>query len=279
MRTHTFHLDSYVRPDESHHIARKTLAPAPSPRHTHDFYELFLVERGTVDHWINGRAEVLPRGALVFVRPRDVHAVGARDAAGAQIVNVMFRTGIADHLRTRYGADFAGRFFWTTGAMPSTHLLTGPRFERAVNQSLQLMSAPRSLVRVEGFLLAVMNTVVEVFDQSAHALPPWLRLACERARLPEVFRLGAAGFVAAAGRGHEHVARQTKAHLGVTPTGYVNRMRMEYAALVLAGSAQPIPDVAEACGIETLSHFYRLFRSHYGVTPRAYRLQHQRSPV
>ncbi|MGB1208234.1 MAG: helix-turn-helix transcriptional regulator, partial [Paracoccaceae bacterium] len=109
--------------------------------------------------------------------------------------------------------------------------------------------------------------------------PAWLVTACADTRDPQVFRQGAAGFVAAAGRGHEHVCRVARQYLGLSPTAYVNRVRMEHAAMLLGGTDQPIPDIAVDCGLENLSHFYRLFQSHYGTTPRRYRARHLSDPV
>jgi AraC family cel operon transcriptional repressor len=50
-----------------------------------------------------------------------------------------------------------------------------------------------------------------------------------------VFREGAEGFVKVAGRSQEHVCRQTRRHLGLSPTQYVNRIRIQHAAMLLAG--------------------------------------------
>lgn len=78
----------------------------------------------------------------------------------------------------------------------------------------------------------------------------------------------------AAGRSPEHVCRQARRHLGLTPTQYVNRIRIQHAATLLAGTGRRLPDVASECGFENLSCFHRLFRLQYGTTPRAYRMRH-----
>jgi transcriptional regulator GlxA family with amidase domain len=67
-------------------------------------------------------------------------------------------------------------------------------------------------------------------------------------------------------------------HLGMTPTAFVSRIRMDRAAQLLEGKDLPIPEVAAATGIENLVHFYRLFGRHHGASPRAYRLHRQRDP-
>jgi AraC family cel operon transcriptional repressor len=51
---------------------------------------------------------------------------------------------------------------------------------------------------------------------------------------------------------------------------------MEFAARELRVTSRPIADIALDCGLNNLSHFYSLFRSAHGQTPRAYRLAHHR---
>ena len=41
--------------------------------HDHEFYEIFLIVKGTVEHWINGEIQLLPEGSIVLIRPFDIH--------------------------------------------------------------------------------------------------------------------------------------------------------------------------------------------------------------
>ena len=143
----------------------------------------------------------------------------------------------------------------------------------------ELQLSRNSLAVIEEFLLALATRVVNHDALLDESVPGWLVAASVAARRPDVFRQGAAGFVAAAGRGHEHVCRMARKHLGVSPSTYINRIRMEYAALMLAGSDKPISDVSSECGIENVSHFYRVFQKQYGTTPRQYRVNHQKNPL
>ncbi len=280
MKARLFSIESYLGEDEWFHFARKRIGPEP-PRfaHFHNYHELFLVQKGPLEHWVNGSTVMLEPGSLVFMRPGDRHALRAVAADGSQIINIMFRSSSADHLVSRYRDDLDGLFFWAEGKLPEAYRMTGPRLERAINVAQELQTSIRSLSRIEEFLLTVMTRVVDLPEAGGGAMPFWLAQACTMARRPEVFRGGAAAFVLAAGRGHEHVCRVARQHLGVSPSSYVNRIRMEHAAMLLASDDTPIPEVALSCGIENQSHFYRVFRRHYGVTPLSYRRQHQKSPV
>ncbi|MDJ1017507.1 MAG: AraC family transcriptional regulator [Paracoccaceae bacterium] len=273
-----FTIASYIGDNEWFHFARKELTEQrPVQPHYHDYFEVFLVERGQAWHSVNGIEQRLQTGSIVFVRPDDVHAIAASKGT-CRIINIMFRIETAEHLVARYSDAFEGRFFWSPGLLPTVAALTGPRIERAINTMLELQTTHRRLELIEEFLMTLLVRVVDLPETSGAKLPGWLVDACARAREPEVFRVGASALVAEAGRGHEHVCRAMKAHLGLTPTAYINRIRMEQAALMLASSNAPIADVALACGIENLSHFYRTFRGHYGRTPRSYRQEHGRSP-
>ena len=280
METRQFLLESYLQPEEAFHFARKPLeARRPRFVHFHDYYEVFFVESGSTRHLINGTSKVLSRGDIVFMRPSDRHALQAIGPEGCVIINIMFRCETADQLCHRYAGEFEGRFFWFDGDLPDTQLIQGPRMERAINSALELQGSLRTLSRIEGFLLNLLTRVVDFDAALPTNAPRWLSAACIAARSKEVFQKGAAGFVEAAGRGHEHVCRETRRHLGLSPSQVVNRIRMEHAAMRLADNSQPVEEIAYDCGIENLSHFYKLFKAHYGTTPRHYRNRHALDPV
>lgn len=271
-----FRIDTYLDAGEAFHFTRKEVSETPPLlEHHHDYFELMLIEQGQIHHWINGVEEVLDPGHLVFLRPSDSHALQAQTGTGARILNVMFRSETAAHLVGRYGDEFSGRFFWQSGALPTTLRLRGPQRERAVNAMLTLQTSHRSLTRIEHFLLSVMTHVLDAGDVVDDRAPAWLLAACRATREPRVFRQGAEGFLAAAGRSQEHVCRQSRRYLGLSPTQYVNRIRIQHAAMLLAGTDRGLPDVAADCGFENLSYFHRLFRDQYGTTPRSYRLRHR----
>ncbi|MEO0484337.1 MAG: AraC family transcriptional regulator [Pseudomonadota bacterium] len=279
MLTQTYRLSSYLDPGERFHYARKSLATRfPDRAHDHDFYELFLIAQGRTQHWINGVTQALEPGQLMFVRPSDAHAFRADRKDGCTIINVMFEIGTAEHLLSRYADTIAGRFFAAPGALPELHTLGPRQFERALTMAAQLQTADRSLARIEEFLLAFVNRVAVPAPHVVTSGPAWFSAACSAAQNVEVFRQGAPGFIAAAGRSHEHVCRTCREVLGVTPTDYINRIRIDHAARLLRTEDTSIEAIASLCGFETTSYFYRLFARVYGDTPRRYRSAHRRDP-
>ncbi|MBV7397144.1 helix-turn-helix transcriptional regulator [Mameliella sediminis] len=273
-----FCIDDYLEPSEVFHFARKALpTDAATPLHSHDYYELMLVESGATTHMINDSQAPLREGDVVFVRPSDTHGFRTDDAC--RIINIMFRAETADVLLERYREDLYERFFWSSGRLPTCIHLVGAQHERAINTSRTLQTTLQTQLRLEHFLLTMMTFVLDDVARIHPSAPGWLVDACYAAQSPEVFRKGSAGFVAAAKRGPEHVSRQTRKYLGMSPTGYVNRLRIQHAAMLLRQGKLPLPEIAEDCGIENLSYFHRLFREQYGCTPDTYRKRHHQSPL
>ncbi|MFC4776572.1 helix-turn-helix domain-containing protein [Paenibacillus sp. GCM10023252] len=62
-----------------------------------------------------------------------------------------------------------------------------------------------------------------------------------------------------------------KEHTGVSPIRYLNKIRIDHAKQLLRSTAQPIAEVAEACGFTDSFYFSRLFQRETGMPPREYR--------
>jgi AraC family cel operon transcriptional repressor len=270
----------YLRAGEAFHVARRTLEPGPlRVLHDHDYFELFWIADGHVTHRVNGADVSLKGGEGALIRPQDRHGFSPVGAAPCRLVNVMFRAGTAAHLLQRYGAEFADRCFWSADRYPQGFRLDAAQRNSLDRWTVELEAGSRSLARIEGFLLALLTQIIEASPDPRSAVPGWLTTAIQAARQPEVFRQGAQGLILAAGRSHEHVCRSVKQHFGTTPSVLVNQIRMEHAARLLTGADLSATEIAVACGLENMSHFHALFRQHFGTTPRAYRLTHQRDPV
>jgi AraC family cel operon transcriptional repressor len=70
-----------------------------------------------------------------------------------------------------------------------------------------------------------------------------------------------------------------KRHTNQTPVQYINDLRMGHAARALTGSNDPLSEIADEIGLPNLSHFHKVFRAKYGITPAQYRVEKQRQVV
>lgn len=104
-------------------------------------------------------------------------------------------------------------------------------------------------------------------------LAPWrLRRATEwlEAHMAEDARL--ADLAAAVGLSERHLCTAFRASTGRPPHRWLLERRVERAkALLAAGPARPVTEVALACGFASSAHFATVFRKIAGQTPSAWR--------
>lgn len=240
-------------------------------------YAFLLCTEGSAVFEINKEHLSISGGEVYFLRPHDASLLKGKLGKSTKFLVVYFRSDTADFLLERYKSDLDHRFFWAHSKRPAHTYLEGAQLERAVNTFITLENTLRSLLRLEHFLLTMMTFVLDDVSRIDPSAPDWLIKACRSAHSPEVFRKGSRGFIAVAGRTPEHVSRVSKKYLGMTPSKYVNQIRIQHAAMLLRREATSLELIAEAIGVENLSYFHRLFRSQYGCTPASYRRRHKRA--
>lgn len=265
--------------DAWHHEAFIRFLPnRVSNLHDHDFSEVFWVEQGVGRHCINGEARQLYAGDLIFIRPKDCHRLEVANNQGFTFVNLAYPDCVRREMMRRW-PDEAIPWLGPSTGLPARARLnpaTLPTFRRRVER---LARSPNSRLALEYVLTGLLESVRLAAKEQLPPMPDWLKQACEHVKQPEVFSMGVAGFVKAAGRCHEHVSRSMRVAMGCTPSQHVNTVRMDYAARELRVTTRPIADIAMESGINNLSHFYALFRETHGDTPRAYRLRYESTAV
>lgn len=260
-----------LMPGSKVHLTRATLTPArPKSLHSHDYYELFWVQNGVVRHHLPTGIERLEEGDLILLSPGQLHAVQGK-GEHSMIVSLCFHPSVVQGLRERHPG------LWDEQKVPQ-HIHRDMKQLSALNHAaLSLERGDRSALAAEAFLLPLLNDLEQRIEPSN--APDWLKQALSAAQDPAVFKDGAAGFVAQTGRAHAHVSRTMRKVTGLSPSEYINTVRMEYSARALTTDNESVAQIAMECGIPNMAHFHKLFRAHHGMTPLQYRNQFQRHVV
>ncbi|MEG2301169.1 MAG: helix-turn-helix transcriptional regulator, partial [Acinetobacter sp.] len=68
--------------------------------------------------------------------------------------------------------------------------------------------------------------------------------------------------------------RLFKKDLHTTPHAFLLKIRLQHATLLLKTSHLSIYNIALDLGFQSETHFGRVFKQHYGMTPHCYRNSH-----
>ena len=65
-----------------------------------------------------------------------------------------------------------------------------------------------------------------------------------------------------------------KEQLGMSPTKYIIKLRIEHARELLESTNLPIQEIGIACGYPDINFFSRVFKKYVGLTPREFKKKH-----
>jgi len=140
----------------------------------------------------------------------------------------------------------------------------------AISREFRMLDAVAPLA-MESLILEMLVQATRLTSTTERNPPQWLRQAREflHSQFAEALSLSSvAGLV---GVHAAHLAKVFRKHYGCTLGDYVRRLRLEYASQLLARSEDTLSEIALAAGFYDQSHFARLFKHRFGVSPGVFR--------
>ena len=121
-----------------------------------------------------------------------------------------------------------------------------------------------------GYFLLVMNRLVKNTPQ-AKSGDSYLKRAKQYVEDNYPFAIGTAEIAYHVCLDRTYLYRIFMREEGISPSGYLLKVRMQRAAELLSQTELPIPQIAAEVGMGELSHFYKSFKAFFGNTPKKYR--------
>lgn len=249
--------------------------------HYHDYYEIFLLLEGEAVHCVNGARIPLKRGSLVFIRPSDTHDYLLRDGKAFSMLNITFTAETADALLDFLGEGFAPHRLFDP-QFPPTVLLPSASFDYVIGQMTAIRAidgndpnAIKTAIRILIFRI-LTRFFAAISEPQEAALPTWLASLCAEMRKNGNFVYGIERLLSLAGKSREHVARSMKRYMGLTPSEFINDLRLNFIANMLKNSNHGIADIVFESGFGNLSWAAEQFHKKYGVAMSVYRKNAQR---
>ena len=246
--------------------------------HYHDFYEIFLTLGDGITHIINGRQIPLRAGTLAFIRPFDIHCF--KGEAECYMVNLTVNKKTADMLFNYLDGGFPAKALIECELPPNVILN-----EKEKNKLADTLSALNSIDREDkirlksSMRLILANIFMNYFgaysEKKQEEIPYWLSYTCEKMQKKENFSLGLDRMVEVSGKTYEHISRSIKKYYGQTPTGFINEIRLNYAANMLLNSSYSVIDIIYESGFSNVSWFNTCFKKKYGLSPSQFREKYE----
>ena len=249
--------------------------------HLHEFAEVLLLVKGYLLHEVNGSHHILHPGSLVFVRPYDLHRLLPVNSERTVFASLVLASSVIIELMSYLCTPAILHRFNTAPEAPCFQLPPDEarslmlQMERISNEQAVSPETSTLMARVLAAQLFAGYLLNPQPQERAKPLPPvWLSRLCEDAENWDSLKNAPHRLHAHCKCHPSHLCKSFQHFYGETPTEFINRLRLRQAVRLLNEPDAKVTAVAAELGFESLSHFHRLFKRHYGLTPAEYRRSH-----
>lgn len=266
---------------EGHYAFFPFVEQISTRKHQHDFYEIFLIAEGSIYHHSNSNSSLLTSGSLVFIRPDDTHFFHKNADENCELINLAFPAHTFSELVAYLGT--APQTHLLEQQQPPTRTLTVSEKNAMIAQLREWSrwmyhDKSQSRVALRGLLAhMIANFFIAPPRDHMGSAPLWLRELCQQMQEREHIIEGRSALLRLANRTPEHIGRAFKTHLGVTPSQFINDLRLDYASDLLLHTDHSVIEICFDVGFGNLSHFYHLFKARWGYAPSQFRKMNART--
>lgn len=258
----------------------------PAAIHTHEFFEIACVLKGTFTNFIGDNKMELHTGDIFILSPNTPHAICTYED-DAVLINLLMRTSTFEQhflsllpnndilysffLKALYGTTTTPYLLFHTGEdsiLAEYVLKILHEFERNNRYKNTMLSSLVSIFFVH--LLRVHDKDIVI-----PTLQPWIMnettvfiLEYMQKNYTTITLSHLSDFFNYSER---QMNRIIKTATGMTFGENIKKLRMNHAARLLSESSTSIRTIAELLGYYDVSNFRKIFKSYYGMTPSQYR--------
>ncbi len=224
--------------------------------HSHDFYELCLLLKGTALHRINHAELSMTSGDCVILTPRDVHCFVSQ-SEDLELIALSVHSDEFISIANVFSIDL-------TSAEDVELFSCTERLEAFQNQSVHCCCGIED--NENKLLLAMLLSIYAASRKSRQSEVP-SSLAYAVSMMGEHLKEGLPALIRLTNYSYPHLYRLIKQHYGMTPHDLILRRKLDAAYSRLIHSDISVEQIAESVGFCSTSHFIKAFREHYGASP------------
>lgn len=231
--------------------------------HSHDFYELVFLMKGTCETQINNETLTMKKGVFYVLAPGDTHFF-ASQSADANVFSLSVETSEFLKFSQAYGLSEEKSF-----NSPRPKIFSVFEDESVISQRLMMCTKGTYREHEYKLLLAtLLKCVAEQTETTDLFLPSNLKRMIRGMQLQKNLQSGICAMSSLSSYSRTHLTRLMKLHMHTTPHEYLLHARMQFAYNLLLYSSQSAEEIGESVGYFSYSYFHRIFKDRFGLSPK-----------
>ena len=279
-------LDETILPSDEDTIIFRHNRYAPAFLHSHTFFEMIYVLRGTCENIFTSHTISMRSGDICIVAPSIIHALSAF-SDDCVIYNFLIKSQTFEAVflnsLPKYGTlhDFFSRALYSPGSQFYLYFKSGkdPQlvnlFKKILKEYQTQKRYPSSMINalLEIFFICLLrnheknmivpNPAGKKQEKNIIFILKYIELHYATLTLPEL----SAFF----NYSERQLTRILKNYTGKTFSTLIQDIRLSRAAELLKQPTLPVTTVMEEIGYSNITHFYKIFEKRFHMTPAEYR--------
>ena len=228
--------------------------------HYHDAYELYYLEAGSRDYFVEDKLFSVSAGEFVLIPPGTLHRTG-----GAYCVRTLVHF-TDDFLRKTYTA---GAIETLLCCFAHVKIVPLPEQLDACKFFLKKLGQAESETEFALSLGQLLQTLEKCADQEIQYDQVGKIIAYinqNYATIRNIEQIAEQFYIS-----KFHLCRVFKKAMQVTIIEYLNQVRLKNARQLLEASDREIGEISELCGYNSVAYFSNIFKKSFGYSPTEYR--------
>ena len=233
--------------------------------HAHDFYEIIYLVHGQATQLVNGGEKLFEPNSILLMRPLDRHCF-LNQSENAVVVSLSVQNDEFERLCNAYDSTLSLNI--AQGEEPKVYSTS--RLLTYTDADFERLTACEREHEFKFLLFCFLKSYLDGMEQ-ADSLPETLVYAISEMKKPETLRSGIRAFSEISNYSQSHLSRLVKRYFGMTLKQYINELRLQRAYNWIVLTQKPVEEISEELGFSSHSHFCKIFKARFHMTPGALR--------
>lgn len=246
--------------------------------HSHTFWEICLVLRGTSTQNFLDKSEAMQPGSVYIMRPHDVHCISPTqrempaDLQSSPYVHrdiyipIEKMKRLCDSLGEHLYEQLLSSKYPLSAVLPTTEMNQLEASLNSADEQNENFDFMHSVIASH-----ILCSVLEKQRYPQSEYPSWITNLLVDLDREDFMTKSVREIIDTVGYNQSYVCRQFKKHTKQTLVEYIHKRKCSYSLLLLPSSGIPVAQIAQRLQFSDESAYIRIFKKTYGVTPGQWR--------
>lgn len=240
-------------------------------KHEHAYHEIFIVCDDEINYTLNGKPFKIYKGTISFVKKTDVHSFKSSRNKKATHINVIFSDELLKVVANGIDVNLYDKLL-----VENVNFILNKQEYDYINYTISVINNTERL-SLEYFseLKILLTNLLNIINRNVNKInsvyPDWYNDLILNVRKPSFISASVKDIYKASSYSEPITIEAFKKYTGLTPVKYLTELKLNYACNMLKNTQKTTLEISQDIGYESLSHFNRIFKSHYNLTPKEFR--------